>query len=580
VGALLVTQACSSGVSVGGGAGAGQGGFAGSAGSAGTSSGGHAGTVSSGGHAGASGGSAGGNAGVNGSGGASGNTGVSGSAGHGASGSAGASGAGTSGSAGTSGAGTSGSGGVSGSAGEGGTGDGGMAGADTGPICAVPEETAPALAEAMCGAALCGNGVIDHCEYGGYVPVSESCEGTVGIGPNCNQLGFASGNTTCLPTCYFDRTACEDCISSPSLAACARPVQGKSLATFASLASNGTELGLAWVTTPNYVYGSEPGALRFARLKPDLSVIAESSCLPVSGVTSAHVYAVKGGWWLLSTLTDFTDTLLTRLDAKGRLVGSRTITGNSHPSLVVRPDGGALLLYFAGPINNANKSALWATLLDESGTDQKPPVELLAGADSYSDISGAFLNDRYLVSATDLDASSAANLKLISVDASANIAVTATTSGVESQLAWNGQKGLLAFRAAKPGSSAPVEYGILTQSFDATGKLLGSATFLPNSDIPNFGPVLAQGTEWLLVDHYKASIPQDAPYADHLFVTRLDATGAKKSEPQQLDQQPEILRPAAAPRGGDVYLSVLGRSNTDYLSAAETRVTVIHAKPQ
>jgi len=452
-----------------------------------------------------------------------------------------------------------------------------MAGANTDPLCAVAEETAPVLGEAICGQALCGNGIIDHCEYGGYVPVSESCENTLGIGPNCDQLGFASGNTTCLPTCYFDRTACEDCITSPAVAVCARPVQGKSLASYAALASNGTELGLGWVTSSD---GSEPGALHFARLKPDLSVIAESSCLPVTGVTSVRVYTVKGGWWLLSTLAGFNDTLLTRLDAKGKRLGSRTITGNSEPSLVVRPDGGALLLYFAGPLNNEGKSVLWATVLDESGADQKPPVELLAGADSYGEVNGAFVNDRYFVGATDLDAPAAANLKLISVDPSANIAVTATTSGVESKLAWNGQKGLLVFRAGYHGTSYPVEYGIFTQSFDATGKLIGSAQLLPNSDIPDFGPVLAQGSEWLLVDHYPAIIPADTPYTDHLFVTRLDANGAPKSEPQLLDKQPQIVYPSAAPLGGDVYLSVLGRSNTDYLAAPESRVTVIHAKPQ
>ena len=302
--------------------------------------------------------------------GAAGQGGAPGTGGAGADGSGGATGAtagtggvatggGTGGTSGTGGTG-GGTGGVGGgAAGKGGSsgGSGGSSGSvdggagdacGPGPTCPLANAWIPSAA---CGAAACGNGVIDSCNECGRM-ATELCDGSALGGRTCQDFGDAGGPLKCSTRCGWDTSACTRCSATDDvLRACINAPVDASVPTRIAMDATDQEIAIAW-TSPDAA-----GVLRlhFARFAPDLTLISESGPFIGTCPDEIALAARPGGWSLV--VTSHANMHLLALDATGAQTAVRPVASlwssrtNTKVVLAHREGTGPLLAWddgFAG----------------------------------------------------------------------------------------------------------------------------------------------------------------------------------------------------------------------------------------
>jgi hypothetical protein len=216
--------------------------------------------------------------------------------------------------------------------------------------------------EAHCPSFLCGNGVIDQsCGLtipGGFF-VSEQCDGTQLGTATCASLGQGTGTLACSPDCTFDVSGCRACGDDPRITACQKgAVTGFPQAL--SLATNGTEIGVAWTDSCSGVH--------FTRFAPDFTRLSETA-LRLDGTNGFALASTSSGWVVAAVPgPGYGDGPLTlaQLGSDGGLVSTQvlaSVTGRT-PQLVSGPGGVILLTELNTPLSDV----LSGQLLDATGS--------------------------------------------------------------------------------------------------------------------------------------------------------------------------------------------------------------------
>ena len=208
-----------------------------------------------------------------------------------------------------------------------------------------------------CAAALCGNGVLDWCDWSsvcGTASIREYCDGTNVGGASCTSMGYPSGTVACRADCTLDWTQCSECVppAAGGLAQCAdAPIGGN--AAIVRMAATDREIGLLWLTPGD---GSRLTTLDFARLAPDLTLLSTTrletgGLYAAPGTRKAFGVAPSPSGWIVAGWGD-AGIFIHAIDAAGTDLGRTVLTGFAGggslaegPLLVVRPDGPPLVAF-------------------------------------------------------------------------------------------------------------------------------------------------------------------------------------------------------------------------------------------
>ena len=406
-------------------------------------------------------------------------------------GSGGSSGGGMGGSvAGTSGGGRSGSpgtgglGGTTGTAGTfGGTGTGLFTGtAGTGAAC---NEAPPQ----GCGAALCGNGTRDTCQYPtgpGTCPmasVTEWCDGTDFGGVSCAAWGFGAGTLTCRSNCQVDTSTCRICGEGPGIASCG-------MAPFTAdpsrmgIAATDTEVAVAWIQQP---FGTTP-ALYFSRLSAALELIGTTHFddAKLGGSLENVVLAPLASGWVAAGWAN-SEVFIRGIDASGRDLGRLTVDTIgvddlvALPTLARRRDGGPLLVW-------QSKTALRVAVISGDGRSVSAPRELPAGGTLSGWMSAVYAGGAFYVSVLvgQPFPTAAEPIRILRVEADGTPgAAVDALPGVKADSASlvEGADDLrIVYKGAIPGATSASDQGLQFQRVGAAGQPLLSAPVLIPED--------------------------------------------------------------------------------------------------
>jgi hypothetical protein len=213
----------------------------------------------------------------------------------------------------------------------------------------------PPLASTQKCPELCGNGVIDTCEF--VCPFEmpppcrlvEPCDGTNLAGQTCQSVGYASGPLSCGASCELDTTGCERCapLGMPVRWCGAVPIDAREVMSFA-LEGTDDEVGLAWIARePVGMY-----AVHFARLSSSLEIIQQVGPLHTGCADQymgVHIASRPGGWLL--AIDGQQSLRLLVLDRDSHVVGDREVAEPGFvPFLASRPDGDPLIGWRGGEL--------------------------------------------------------------------------------------------------------------------------------------------------------------------------------------------------------------------------------------
>lgn len=219
----------------------------------------------------------------------------------------------------------------------------------------------------QCPSQVCGNGRIEPgCPQlappaaGGATgprATDESCDGAELGGASCASLGYAGGRLRCSRVCTFDTTGCNACARSPMVAACGRADVQASSESLSSpnppafpfaLAATDSEVALGWLS--GWADEQNSRVAHFARFRPDLTKLGESSCagdsqLGVVSAGAAVALSARPGGWLFAA-TGPTGTTVRGLSTDGRPQANREYHFGIAPvSFVAARDGRTLMLW-------------------------------------------------------------------------------------------------------------------------------------------------------------------------------------------------------------------------------------------
>jgi hypothetical protein len=226
--------------------------------------------------------------------------------------------------------------------------------------CPVAEPSSPEVCPGTCG-----NGRRDTCQSR-----QEPCDGADLGGATCASIGYAGGTLRCLPGCGFDVSGCQACEPGPAVAVCASHATAPpdTIAGLTLAASDG-QLALAFI--------SRGSGVHFLRLRADLSVDSETTCLGPARPESVSLAPTPGGWLLAVSTARPPAVYLIPLGQDGRLRApmrtlSLTVGGRL---LAARPDGGPLLAL--GRVVDAAVPVPESVMLDPLGNEVTPrlPIE-------------------------------------------------------------------------------------------------------------------------------------------------------------------------------------------------------------
>jgi hypothetical protein len=365
----------------------------------------------------------------------------------------------------------------------------------------------PAFGAGICGAALCGNGVIDSCQScggpggggrggqggpggppppfgdGGCTTVSEQCDDAQLGGGSCTGLGYAGGTLACSSGCTWDASVCSTCAPTSSGAGCMLAPQAEGV----SVGASATELGFAWIA-----HGGGCDGVRFDVYGTDLSHKSESACLSTCDADVVAVGATPTGW--LVGIVSHAGLEILSLDASGTLRGTpRIIPGAGAPIFASNPGGQPLLMWSMAPHQDG-----YVALLADDGSEVHPSALAFSTTVEAHRGDAVFCGDGFLVGERASVGRDTIGIRHVGMDGSLGPVQTPAPGYAEyPQLAWTGSEGRLMY-----GQFSSSQDGMYWTRLDATGATIGTTVLVgPYPDTYARSPIVAEGTDTLaLID--------------------------------------------------------------------------------
>jgi hypothetical protein len=412
----------------------------------------------------------------------------------------------------------------------------------------------------ICGAPLCGNGVIDSCQicgpgiyasgadsgamngpdctYSGNNPVTayETCDGADLGTATCASLGFGGGTLACSDRCTFQTNGCTTCLVDPGIVACGNAEVEADAPHALAMAATDTEVVIAWVPGPGLkeAVDTDAGSVRLARFDSGLSLVAQSGCIgpahaqqvAIARTRSGYILAIGGDGGVTVQAMDST------LQPSG---APRVLPNAGGPMLTARESDSAVLdgplFIWSQPVPPSGTFyQTEGALLDDSGAEETAPAAIFD--DDTSVFTAAFTGDAFLLSASggrDFIAHFALDG---TVTIPENTAIPAGAYPEYAQIVWTGAQGAVVFEEDVGTFWAPV---------DASGAISGPLVALDETVYPRVS--LAHGSEMWIVGSQGTG-------GENLALTRLSSTGTEVAPPLYVVSDPEIpFLPAVAGLG-------------------------------
>jgi hypothetical protein len=356
----------------------------------------------------------------------------------------------------------------------------------------------PVFGTGICGAALCGNGVIDSCQQcfgggqggggggpfggdGGCSTVSEQCDGAQLAGQTCTGLGYAGGSLACSSGCTWDASVCSTCAPTANGAGCTLAPQAEAV----SLGATATQIGLAWIS-----HGGGCDGVRLDIYGTDLVRISESACLASCDADAVAVTPTPTGW-LLAVVTHAGLEILS-LDAQGVVRGApRTLPGAGAPIFAANPSGQPLLMWSVAPHQDA-----YVALLADDGSEATFAALAFSTTVEAHRGDAVFAGDGFLVGERAMVGRDTIAIRHVGMDGTLGPTQTPAPGYAEyPQLAWTGTEGRLMY-----GQFGSSQDGMYWTRLDATGAAVGTTVLVgPYPNVYARSPIVAEGTDTLAI---------------------------------------------------------------------------------
>jgi hypothetical protein len=414
-----------------------------------------------------------------------------------------------------------------------------------------------------CGCALCGNGQLDSCANEFSAILREECDGTE-FTSTCADRGYASGPLRCNEFCRPNTQDCEDCVGSSVSTLCRRPLQASDI-TWAEFASNGSELGVAWLSSDT---------LHFGRLDADLNVLAETAVAnPMS--RPALALAPAGSGWIIAAskylgTPQFVPIGIHTLDATGAFLHFREIEDGAGIELAARPAAGPLLTYDLRELPSDGSGGFAkqrATILNVDGSPAVAPFDVFSDDWALRSSNATFVGDGFWVSKVLGDAPSYA-MKIARIGLDGQVQGVASNpvaeSGDNRALVWNGSNGRVVF---------PELNALYWQIVDRGGSMVDSPVLVPAglnhvaTAAVHFA-LLGYGDDTVVLRTTRLPTSQ-AHYRVELL--RIDASGATVLAPTTIALSPTFSSLRLARLGDEVFAM--------WVSGYPQRITVARLNP-
>jgi hypothetical protein len=403
----------------------------------------------------------------------------------------------------------------------------------------------------ICGAALCGNGMIDNCQICEVGPLSasgtdlgapnstacsgsanysvsvdESCDGSDLGTATCASLGFGGGTLACSDRCTFQTNGCTTCLADTGIVACRNAEVDAAAPGALAIAATDSEVVIAWVPGPGLrgTLDADAGSVRLARFDSGLSLIAQSGCLgpaharhvAIARTRSGYVLAIEGDGGVTVQALDPT------LQPSGAL---RVVPDAGGPSLTARQSGtavlgGPLLTWTASLPPSGTSHQAEGELLDDGGGEETVPATIF-GDESFI-YNAVFTGDAFLVTSDDRHDFIARFALDGTVTIPENTAIPAGVYSEYAQIVWTGEQGAVIFQENPGLFWAPV---------DASGAISGPPVAMDETVYPRVS--LAHGSEMWIVG-------SEGTGGANLALTRISSTGNQIAPPLDVVSDPEI----------------------------------------
>ena len=418
----------------------------------------------------------------------------------------------------------------------------------------------------ICGAALCGNGVIDNCEICGPPPlyasgtdvgamtsiacsgsrnyaaaVEESCDGADLGTATCASLGFGGGTLACSDRCTFQTNGCTTCLVDTGIVACGNAEVDAAAPRALAMAATDTEVVIAWVPGPGLqgTLDADAGSVRLARFDSSLSLIAQSGCLGPQHARHVAIARTRLGY-VLAIEGDGGVTVQALDPALQPSGAARVVPDATFPTLTARESdaailGGPLLTWTESlPPSGITQEAKGASL-DDSGAQETAPA-IIFGDESFVG-NAVFTGEAFLVTSSvrhDFIAHFALDG---TVTIPKNAAIPAGEYPENAQIVWTGAQGAVVFQQNPGLFWAPV---------DASGTISGPLVALDETVYPRVS--LAHGSEmWIVGSQGTGGL--------NLALERISSTGMQVAPPLYVVSDPEIpFLPVVAGLGPDTMV--------------------------
>jgi hypothetical protein len=393
----------------------------------------------------------------------------------------------------------------------------------------------------VCGASQCGNGQIDSCmsgtcNEGGCTMSTESCDGDNLGGATCVSLGFSGGTLACNGGCEFDVSGCNHCGTGSMIDSCGNAALSAAGATSLAIASNATNVAIAWA---NGAPGS--AGLNVAVLGSDLTVQSQSGCLGDSDVGMVAIAATANGWIVAAETGGGIE--IQPLTPGGVPTGPGQFLANATvPILASNPSGGPLLAW-ASPDYNG-----WVSVLGADGTvTSSAPVFYQIVEPEYG--SAVFVGDGFLVG---IRGSLGATVAHVGLDGTIGTPYSLGDETEYPKLSYTGTEARVVYSDFS--EVGAVEF----QRLDTTGAPIGTPQQL--GSIPEYygqGPNTTVGSDSVVV---MSGYSSETGVATHLDITRVTQSGSVVYSPYMLatvGKLDDIWDYSMAPIGSDMVVAWL-----------------------
>jgi hypothetical protein len=340
-----------------------------------------------------------------------------------------------------------------------------------------------------CGAALCGNGVLDSCtitDGGGLFCTStqftEACDGNNLGSRTCLTEGWGSGMLTCDSSCRVNAEQCSECPEGQSCVDI--PFKTASVAAFALQATSST-IGVAWVDAEF----TTTHTMHLARLSPSLGMLGVTDYVESAASDATITMVPTGSGWLIAGYLD-PEIFVRAVNNEGQTI-ARFKVDSVPPDVFARglvlaaqPGGGPLLVW------NTTDGLRGAMIAADGASASAPrdlmPVTVESPKTSVVFIKGAFYVLEVLGHASTPDATS--HLIRVATDGTPGAAVDVmpgvSAPDASAYAAGNELRVIYQGRSPCPGSQS--ESAVMAQRLDLQGSALGGPILLGDPDW-NFG---------------------------------------------------------------------------------------------